>query len=93
MNKGEPRELILPALRGIMGDWVYYSCLLGLDELSSRVQYAAEVHNNKGLSDMIQRRLDRDRSGDIAITLKLNPRDCLVRLLLPHMAAGQIGMH
>ena len=74
MNKGEPRELVLPALRGIMGDWVYYSCLLDLDELSSRVQYAAEVHSNKGLSDMIQRWLDHGHSVVIADYLKTQPQ-------------------
>ena len=27
---GDPaaKPIILPALRGIMGDWVYYSCLI-----------------------------------------------------------------
>lgn len=82
MNKGEPRELVLPALRGIMGDWVYYSCLLGLDELSSRVQYAAEVHSNKGLSDMIQRRLDHGRSGVIADYLKTQPQRLFASLVV-----------
>ena len=52
------REIVLPALRGVMGDWVYYCCLMNLGELSSRVQYAEEIHNNKALSDMIQRQLN-----------------------------------
>ena len=65
------KEIVLPALRGLMGDWVYYSCLMGLDELSSRVHYAKEIHNNKALSDMIQRQLRAGRSAQIAEYLKM----------------------
>lgn len=68
--KKEPEEIVLPALRGVMGDWVYYSCLMRLDELSSRVHYAEEIHKNKALSDMIQRRLKKGRSAQIAEYLK-----------------------
>ena len=32
-------EIVLPALRGVMGDWVYYSCLMDLGELSSRGEF------------------------------------------------------
>ena len=47
MKKTKPKKVVLPALRGIMGDWVYYSCLLDLRELSSRVDYAKEIHKNE----------------------------------------------
>ena len=67
------REIVLPALRGLMGDWVYYCCLMNLGELSSRVQYAEEIHNNKALSDMIQRQLKKGRSAEIAAYLKDQP--------------------
>ena len=69
--KKKPKEIVLPALRGVMGDWVYYSCLMGLDELSSRVHYAEEIHKNKALSDMMQRRLRQGRSAQIAEYLKM----------------------
>ncbi len=64
------QEIILPALRGVMGDWVYYSCLMDFRELSARVRFADEVHENKALSDMIQRRLEGNRSAQIADYLK-----------------------
>ena len=67
-------EIILPALRGIMGDWVYYSCLMNLNELSSRVNYASEVHSHSELSNMIQRQLDGKRSAKIAEYLKTQPQ-------------------
>ena len=68
------KEIILPALRGIMGNWVYYSCLMDLEELNSRVHYAKEIHKNKALSDMIQRQLQGDqRIKQIAEYLKMQP--------------------
>ena len=65
MNNADP-ILLLPALRGVMGDWVYYSCLMNLEELSSRVSFAKEIHKNSALSDMIQRELKGRRSAQIA---------------------------
>ena len=73
MKKKKLEEIILPALRGVMGDWVYYSCLMDLKELSSRVDYTEEVHKNEALSDMIQRQLKGDRSTQIADYLKMQP--------------------
>lgn len=67
------KQIVLPALRGVMGDWVYYSCLMDLGELSSRVQYAEEVHKNEQLSDMIQRHLKKGRSTQIADYLRRQP--------------------
>ena len=74
MTTTEPTRLLLPALRGIMGDWVYYSCLMTLDELSSRVHYAKDIHKHAALSQMIQRRLESERSVIIADYLKKQPQ-------------------
>lgn len=70
MTKPKCEKVVLPALRGIMGDWVYYSCLMSLDEISKRVEFASEVHKSKKLSDLIQRQLKGDRSTQIAEYLK-----------------------
>ena len=67
------KEIVLPALRGVMGDWVFYSCLMDVGELSSRVNYAKEIHKNEALSDMIQRHLKRGRATQIADYLKRQP--------------------
>ncbi len=61
-----PDQIVLPALRGIMGDWAFYSCLMNMREINDRVRYAEEVHSNEQLSDMIQRQLKRGRSAQIA---------------------------
>lgn len=63
----------LPALRGLFGDWAYYSCLMSLRELAERVSFASEIHKSKALSDMIQRELKEGRSSDIAHYLRTNP--------------------
>ena len=65
------QEIVLPALRGVMGDWVYYSCLMNIEELSSRVRFAEEIHKNQALSGMIQRRLQGSRSAHIAEYLQI----------------------
>lgn len=59
-------KLLLPALRGHMGDWVYYSCLISVAELSNRVDYAGDIHSSNELSQMIQRSLEGERATHIA---------------------------
>ncbi len=66
MKNKTNNQIVLPALRGIMGDWVFYSCLMDIVEISKRVHYAEEIHQNKMLSDMIQRQLKTGRSEQIA---------------------------
>jgi DNA sulfur modification protein DndB len=60
------KPMILPALRGSMGDWVYYSCLMPMVELGIRVEYAKEVHPDQALSKLIQRSLEGPRARHIA---------------------------
>ena len=70
MEKKKLKKIALPALRGIMGDWIFYSCLMDIGEINDRVKYAKEIHNNKQLSDMIQRKITPARSEQIAQYLK-----------------------
>lgn len=65
-------RLFLPALRGYMGDWTYYSCLMQAKQVAQLVRYADEVHTNQGLSDLIQRRLEQGRGKKIAAYLQTN---------------------
>lgn len=58
-----------PALRGLFGDWVYYSCLMSMGEVAARLSYAEDIHKSKKLSEMIQRKLKDGRSKDIAAYL------------------------
>lgn len=63
-------KLILPALRGVMGDWVYYSTLMNFKDVSERVHYAEEVHQSEQLSRMIQRQITLGRGKQIATYLE-----------------------
>ncbi len=66
MDENQASPLVLPALRGNMGDWVYYSALVDIEQLATRVDFAKEVQPNQALSDMIQRGLDDTRPPNIA---------------------------
>jgi DNA sulfur modification protein DndB len=59
-------SLVLPALRGFFGDWIYYSCLMSIQEIGVRVRYAEEIHPDKALSQLIQRSLEGPRARHIA---------------------------
>lgn len=64
------RPVFIPALRGLFGDWVYYSCILPVLEFEKRVSFADELHNSKELSKLIQRELKNKRGVEIADYLK-----------------------
>jgi len=55
-----------PALRGLFGDWVYYSCLMSMREVTERLSFATEIHKSQKLSEWIQRQLKGKRSKQIA---------------------------
>lgn len=61
-------ELLLPALRGILGEWVFYACLMPLEEVSKRIEYASAHHRTRPteLSRWIQRTLQEGRAVEIA---------------------------
>lgn len=73
MTNERLQPLVLPALRGMMGDWIYYSCLMDLPTLADRVDYADDIHTSTQLSDMIQRQLQKSRAKQIAAYLKTQP--------------------
>ena len=61
--------LQIPAMRGVMGDWIYYVALLPFREISNRIKKTEEIHSSKLLRMMIQRALT-NRSQKIADYLK-----------------------
>ncbi|MDP1991649.1 MAG: DNA sulfur modification protein DndB [Syntrophales bacterium] len=46
-----------PCLRGVIGDWVYYSTLMSAKQISARVITAKEIREAKALDDYLQRKL------------------------------------
>lgn len=85
-------SIVLPALRGSMGDWVYYCCLMDLSTLASRVQYAHDLHKSENLSQMIQRELEGKRSKEIAEYLK-NQNERLFNALVVATYGGRPNWH
>ena len=72
MTKSE--IVVLPAIRGFMGDWVYYSTLMSFDEISKRLQYAQEItSNNIDLSEEMQRETKIPRGVEIADYIRTQP--------------------
>ena len=69
-KKTRLKKLWLPALRGLFGDWVFYTCLMPLREIASRVDYAKVLHKSNKLSEMIQRELEEGRGEEIAVYLR-----------------------
>jgi DNA sulfur modification protein DndB len=66
----KPTELVLPALRGIMGDWIYYTCLVSIDQIAGRISFAKDIHKIEKLSQMIQRDLNKGRIDQISSYLR-----------------------
>jgi len=38
------KKLLLPCMRGAIGDWVTYTCLMRLNEINNLVTYAEDIH-------------------------------------------------
>ena len=62
-------QLILPCLRGVIGDWVYYSTLMTAKQLNDWVKTAKEIREAKSLDEELQRDL-KERKKQIAEYLK-----------------------
>lgn len=60
----DDQRLVLPALRGHMGDWVYYVTTMRLGDIAARVHMAGEIHESSSLDELLQREVT-DRAGDI----------------------------
>lgn len=58
-------KLILPCLRGVIGDWVYYSSLMTASQINDWIQTAKDIREAKSLDEELQRDL-KDRKKDIA---------------------------
>lgn len=68
-SQNEKRDYY-PALRGFFGDWIYYSCLVSVKEVTKRISFANEIHKSKKLSEWIQRQLQKGRSKEISDYLR-----------------------
>ena len=51
------KKLYLPSLKGLIGDWVYYPCLMKFEDIAERIDFADEIYKSKTLNKMVQRKL------------------------------------
>lgn len=58
-------KLILPCLRGVVGDWVYYSTLMTAEQISTWIKTAKDIREAKSLDEELQRDL-KERKKQIA---------------------------
>jgi DNA sulfur modification protein DndB len=68
------KELHLPALRGAIGDWAFYCCLMKMRDVAERVSFANELQSSKTMSEFIQRELQTGRAKDITKYLQTQPQ-------------------
>lgn len=88
MNK----KLLLPCLRGVIGDWVTYTCLMRLVDIRELIKFAEDVHSNKKLSRMIQRELKKDRQKEIGEYL-LNDEEAFFNSMVAAIYEGEPQWH
>lgn len=66
---GKKNRWCVPALRGVLGDWVYYSTLMDAQQISLHVVSSQEIREAKELEDFLQRTL-KPRVNEIALYLR-----------------------
>ena len=49
--------LFLPALRGKMGNWIYYITLMNMKDVASRISVVDDIHSSTSLKELSQRAL------------------------------------
>lgn len=70
MKKEKLGPTYLPALKGRIGKWLFYTTLMTLEEVNERIYLSDEIYQNKSLSDMVQRYVRSGRAENIASYLK-----------------------
>jgi DNA sulfur modification protein DndB len=75
-------ELLLPSVRGSVGDWIYYSSLMKLKDVAERIGFAERIYGNANLSKLVQRELKRKRAKQISDYLIGQPQRFLGSLIV-----------
>jgi DNA sulfur modification protein DndB len=68
------KTIVLPALRGILGDWVYYSSLMSASQVSEWIQPAKDIREAKSLDEVLQRDLNKRKHQIADYLLKTDSR-------------------
>lgn len=85
-------KLYVPALRGVFGDWVFYSCIMSFQTITKRVDFADDLHKSKKLSEMIQRAIKERRGEEIASYL-INEKERFFNSMVIAVYGGSPSWH
>ncbi len=58
-------KIALPCLRGVIGNWIYYSSLMTAKQISDSVSTVKEIREAANLDEVLQRKL-KERKNDIS---------------------------
>lgn len=59
-------SIYLPAIRGKMGPWVFYTTTMTFNEIDERIKLGSELFKHDGLSKMVQRAVKSARAAEIS---------------------------
>ena len=68
------QKLILPCLRGVIGNWVYYSSLMNAKQISEWILPEKDIRESKSLDEILQRDLKERRIKIASYLLKDDSR-------------------
>ena len=60
------KNTYLPAIRGKVGKWIFYTTIMTFEEIKNHVSLVVDIYQSKGLSDMMQRVVRSNRAEAIA---------------------------
>ncbi len=86
------KRLVLPCLKGKMGSWDTYSCMMRLSDINDLIGFAHDLHKIKKLSKQIQRELKVERGKEISEYL-LNNEDRFFNSLVVAVYDGEPCWH
>ncbi len=72
MELKNKQKIVLPALRGVIGDWVYYTSLMSPKTISAWIKSAKDIREAESLNEVLQRDLN-DRKFQISKYLLEDP--------------------
>jgi len=80
--------LKLAALRGRMGDWIYYATCLPMKEIAERVKLVSDIHKTARLDDWIQRQVDTSSHSKSIKTYLLSQKQRLFNAIVLGVYGG-----
>lgn len=60
------KNIFFPSIRGNIGDWIYYTSVMPIQEISERVKFVEDIHATNVLSELLQRDVVNRRITEIS---------------------------